>query len=391
MTVSSAAPPHVVRPRAIRLLGRLIRYALLALMFAALGALAVAELFFWPDTEAWKVALIMLVAVAGLAACAWRASVTITEVAAFDDAGVTVRTLWGRRRFERADLRSWRAIGERMGMRRIELHADGARRRFVVAVPMQDAVIAKWLDGATDLDQADRAEALQALARDKHFGPTPWQRLRAGEAEGRLVMWLQWIGLAVMVWATLAPWPNLAPLAAAAALPIVLCAAAMVRRRWRLGAVAKDHRPSIAFPVSMCAFALAWRAWNDWHLLDWGEAIAIATACALIVVLALAPWGQTLRISKALGWLAVAALYCYGVLIPLNGWYDRASPTILRARVEGSYSKSLDLRVGAPLPSRVTMPAPRSFVDAAATGDEVCISLRRGRFGIRFYHLTQCR
>jgi hypothetical protein len=193
--------------------------------------------------------------------------------------------------------------------------------------------------------------------------------------------------------------------AAVAAMLILMPWAALGVVRLTTGAVRIDRarresrKPNLALVYAMPSFALTGASLLSAHVLRWTEAV-IPT-----LVLALAMFAATLWVERHLARLSwtltpfvfLAAMYGIGASLQANILLDRSEPQLFRAPVEGKRvvrgkSTEYRLQLGEWGPqtagSRVSVPFP--LYVAASPGTPVCIGLRAGALGIRWYTVARC-
>ncbi|MCF8503879.1 MAG: hypothetical protein K9G59_03110 [Caulobacter sp.] len=246
-----------------------------------------------------------------------------------------------------------------------------------------------WLGTLSDLDNQGREDA--------RLGHTPKERERTLEQLNRASSLSFVVGAGVAAWLWFWPTPYLLAVVACAIAPWV---ALVWIWRWRglVGFEGPEKRlgGDMTYLFIGPPLVISLRAMTDYHLLDVGPSLLVATALALLFA------GLILFVeSAARHWLigtfffAIAIAYVWGLLVIANGALDRSAPKLARGVVTAAYGPADDdptLTISAPLLGR-----PVESIDVSAArfavspvGAAVCLETRAGLFGWRHAYVTDC-
>lgn len=389
--MSGARYPYVVQASLnVRLWSLIGSIAFAALMTWLITAVLLAD----DDRGFWTAAILAGFFGAMVIGSLWLGAAVWTRRVIFDAAGVSVESVWGRRRFERAWLHGWRSGGLEGDLAIVDLYRKDDPRSFRIWAPkIVDATIEAWFGEARNLEVVETKAALAEIEGDEALGATSEERINATDAEVLFLRRAYWPMLAFTLWVLFAPKPYQVAVGAAIVLPIVIVLVTYLRRgRWRLWAGPNEFRASPSPHIGLCVAAAVLRAFYDWRIIDWALLGSIVVAAGVVIaVLVLVAFGQ--RFSdrdRVIGAVFGAVAYAYGAVVPLNMWLDDRAPDALRGVVieldaervviapPPPFLRAIDTEISPRLAERLTM------------GGEVCIDLYRGAFGVSSYDVRAC-
>lgn len=346
------------------------------------------------DSDFWTtVFLIALFAINGLAA-AWLMTVGLTRRTVFYATGVTVESVWGSRRFERAQLHGWRWGGEESGLAIVELYRKDDPRPFRIWVPkIVDATLEAWFGDARDMAFDETKAAVADIEGDETFGATPADRVKAADAETVILRWAYWLVLALAMWVWLFPRPYHLAVGVAIVLPIAILFLTFLRQgRWRLWVAPSEFRASPTPHLFLCIWAIVLRAFLDWRIIDWHVLAAIVVFVGgVIAVAVLVALGERFsNRDRVFGAFFGAMLYAYGAVVPLNMWLDNRAPESLRGVVIQLDPEQVVIAAPPPFQQALDIEISPRLSERLAVGEEVCIDLYRGAFVVRSYDVHEC-
>ncbi len=203
----------------------------------------------------------------------------------------------------------------------------------------------------------------------------------------------------VSAWGLIAPRPYLAAVAALAIVPLVTIALLLTasgRDLFEAGRI--DRRSSVVFAIMIPGMVLGGRAVIDVHVLDHWPFLVGAALGGIGLAAALATAGPELRKPWLLALLIpLLGFYTWGLLAFGNAGLDRSEPETFRVAVRGKLSSggrspSYELRLEpwGPVTEPSCVEVERRLWDAAFVGDRVCVLLRPGVLGARWYAVQRC-
>lgn len=384
--------PVTVRPSLPARVSHVLNVVLLLFVcvmaaFLMLGAL----------NDDWMKPIWMMIPVLAAIYVLWDGAKMLTHSTRYDMDGVTTRDMFGEKRLSRVEIESWQRTYDSGGLGRMELWRKGEDMRtppFVASIPKKkpDPAVEAWFQGLTDLQAQTEADNLREVRADDNYGHTPEERVSNAKYEQGFIRALTLVGLASLFWLALRPEPYWLALAASAAFPVLVVLLTIIRRdRWRLDRGGEDLRPQTGLLILYPSMGLAWRAMNDWRVVDdWWLTGGVIAAGAVLVIIVAVLVRETMDNWKAITWFFVAAIYAYGVILPANIWFDRAQPQRFQVEVVDKLLDDVTLAPWGPIRTQRSEEMGTRTVEQINVGDRVCVSLYPGALGIRTYSVARC-
>lgn len=212
---------------------------------------------------------------------------------------------------------------------------------------------------------------------------------------------LNGIGFGVGFWVLIWPWPyRIAVLSGMAA----FLAALVIKMRSHQGLGITDakrgvYRPGIPALLLMPALAVALRALQDINLLDWQPTLiwSFALAAMLAVPLFAGDKEAPKRPFTAAFLVILTYAYAWGSLAEANSMFDTSTPqifptTIRSMHVNHGKSTSYHLVLGSwhDRPAGDDVRVSHVFYAGHRTGEPICVALRGGWLGFRYYEARPC-
>lgn len=367
-----------------RLAGYLIGIALCGGAAAAIGQVVLAEGLTRGDEIFWTVFAALLFAMGAFTLVSARRSRVL-----LGDGFVEYRNGFRVRRVQVADIAGYRVANTEYVRTLMLIKKSNAFQS--VDIPLQfrfDGHFDQWLSGFEDLNLRDWQAEQQAISENVRLGHTAEERTQTAIALARKRQWLFYACIAVEAWLLIYPRPY--TLAVLAGVGVGMIALVLARREIRAGY--DDKQSTISLCVMTLGGMLALRAFLDVNLVNWSVVIVPSLLGG-----AIAAWMLNEHRSGLKGMLLANAMLVWfpgGALVLLNVVLDGAQPEVFPATV---ISK---LESGSDPPERKLYLAPGRRLDAIGThkvtvgsavfdgaeaGGAVCIRVRPGAFGLRWY------
>jgi hypothetical protein len=328
------------------------------------------------------------------------AAVRVGRVVLYEDAIELVELGKGKRRLRKDEIAGLRLIRMQYGQAQLRIELRGGKKPVKAHwVHESDEVLQAWLSSIPDLDARERAQAEAELLRSSALGGTEAERVRALGRAKTTARIANGVAIAASLWGWISPRPYLAAVSTLAVLPLAaLALLASGRGRYAFDARRTEPRPSLAFAVLGPGLVLGLRAILDVHVLDVAPLLAGAAIGAIVFAAALAAVAPDFRRIWAVALLTpLLAFYPWGAFSLANAVLDRAAPEVFRAAVRGKHvstgkTTSYELRLGpwGPVTEAKTVEVARVVYDRVATGDSVCVLLRPGALGARWFVVLRC-
>lgn len=388
-----------VWPRVYRLRRGQRRFLLALAAVAILGGLALSAALLRDPKEPPALGLVPLVFVALGALLV--AAVRTGRIVLYEDAIELVELGKGRRRLRREEIAGFRVVPMQYGQAQIVFERRGQDRKPVKAhwAHETDPVLAAWLADLTDLDAQERARAEAELLRSAALGADEPARLRALARARTVARVVNGLAVAACLWGWLLPRPYAAAVATLAVLPLASIALLLLGRgRYAFDETRNDPRPSLAIATAAPGAVLALRALLDVHVLDVAPLVAGAAAGGLALAGVLAAGDPKLRKP----WLvlmvgAVLSFHPGGGLALANALLDREpaqvfEAEVLRKSISGGKQASHDLHLSpwGPVTEPASVGVDRALFRSVEPGARVCVWLRPGAVGARWYLVRAC-
>jgi hypothetical protein len=276
----------------------------------------------------------------------------------------------------------------------------GAKRVKITQLIQMDSLSLAWLSTLPDLDAEELAKSAAEIAASRDLGRTPEERAARLAGARKIAKALGVLSGAAAVWTYFFPEPYEVAIAAVAAIP--LFAIALVLRDGRLYQVVgrnNDARANLSVAFIVPAVVLALRAVLDIQLLEWTPAclVAVAVAMMLTFVIALRDAEVRKRRWELAAMLIISVAYAYGAVVEGDVLFDISKPQIFQAQVLDKHKSSgktttyhLKLTPWGPKEGEDDVTVSSGVYAAAATGERVCIVLRRGALEMPWFVVAAC-
>ena len=370
-----------------------------------LGSLAAAwEFGVIIDTRATPLGLILVFFLAMVASGAAFCIVdTLVSKIVLKRDRLEIHELWRVRRILRADIESQQTLRppNSPAVLQLRLKAPGQRKIKLPIMWTPDAAWQAWFALIPDVD-AEAAKAFEAaIDNNAEFGATPTERRQRLAAARSLARNATWANVGLMAWAFLYPRPYGLLLLVLAALPwVAVWIMARAPGLYTLNAPRGSGRPDLTLLLISPGFLLMLRALQDVQILDW-HAVLVGAALVALVLMGGVLWALPSAREKpgiAALTLALAMAYGYGVVALGNAVLDRSSgasyaTTVYGKHVTSGRNRTPKLRLGpwGPRTTEDDVTVPWDLYRSASVGQTVCVLLRPGAFGIRWYRLAPCQ
>jgi hypothetical protein len=265
-----------------------------------------------------------------------------------------------------------------------------------------DDAFDEWMNPVPDLDVEETVHSYDEIEADQELGATPDERI------GTLNRGRQWARALNVAAATACAWGLFRPLPY---VPCVLCLSALpwlaviiVARSpalFRIDQYKNDPRPTVGGLWAFPGFILMLRSVVDGaYTFDWPRALLVAG------VIGVALWTAAMKADPSIwarGWVSAIALlivalpYGLGVGLEANTLLDRSqgigyTPSVVEKHIyQGKRTEyRLTLTPWGPQTTQKSIGVPREVYNSVSPGDTMCLALRKGALGIRWYIVGSC-
>ncbi|HEY3848957.1 MAG TPA: hypothetical protein VGL95_17775 [Acetobacteraceae bacterium] len=330
------------------------------------------------------------------------------KVILYADAIEVVRSL-SRRRLRRSEIWGRRLIRGTDGVGTLVIIPNrGDLPRLKIAGAMRsDSDLNEWIAALPDLDAEDarqvaaRYAAFPAeVATDDRWGGTATERVENLRRARKLVRTLNGCAIAASVWCVVFPYPYYVVLALTLAIPwLAVYLVIRSHRLLRLLAPAHDPHPNFTNSFLLPGLALMMRAFVDTNTVGWLHQLAVTVIGSVLVGLGVAIVHGRFRLGRTqvLAVLFAGMPYAYGLGMITNQYLDGSSPTIYRTTILGKDAPAApvmawNVQLAAWGPRRIRGDAAvrASVYESVEPGQEVCVALRPGAFGIPWFAIRLC-
>jgi hypothetical protein len=201
----------------------------------------------------------------------------------------------------------------------------------------------------------------------------------------------------VCCWAFFYPTPYIPAIVALIALPWV--GIAILRRSnglFRVDERRNDAHPTVAYALIFPSLILALRSLLDYNVLQSAMAFFLYASIGGVLVFLAAKFDPTLWARKPTFaiFCAIGFAYGFGTVTEANALLDRSAGASYSAIVQGKHvnhsrrtSYHLELSPWGPETKPDDLEVSRATYDPIECGDIVLLTLRRGAFGLNWYHM----
>ena len=262
-----------------------------------------------------------------------------------------------------------------------------------------DDAFGQWFIGITNLDVEEHSQSFieleTAVARDSPGIDATEERIAAAYRTAKTLNWVT--GIAT-VWAWI--YPNPYPLAMLVAGVLPLIAIVLLARSHHLYQIEgrrNDARPSLAFTFIFPGCALAYRAIQDLHFLEWKPLVLATLALAAILTIFLAQSDPLFhnRVVAAVSIFFIGSMYCYGAVSQFDVLADRSAPAtyqtqVLAKRADNGRTTSYYLQVApwGPRHDSEEINVSRALYRAISPGQPVSIHLYSGALHLPWFSVS---
>lgn len=286
-------------------------------------------------------------------------------------------------------------LGGRAGPDMVRLDFNDQKPLLVPSWALKAPCAQRWLKSLMNLDAIEIDAEWDALDRDPRFGATVAQRRRTYEKWGRALQKLQWVALGIAIWAIVLPIPYPAAVVTAAVVPAVafLIVGLSSGRVTFMGAMNR-HLGLNVFTFLLVGPALAARALLDFHMIDWGKALAAGVIGALALLLLAARLDRNVRhVASAAFFGVIFFSWAWGGLVLANALLGQRVVAVHPAEVVTHFGSATDdprLRVRMEQESPMEADVSRRTFEAWSRGDAICVVIHQGALTWRHYRLLPC-
>jgi hypothetical protein len=288
-------------------------------------------------------------------------------------------------------------IGPRAGNVRLMPRDVGLRPLIISNKFLSDPRSSAWFEGIPDLTAQDA----EAFANDERLGATPEERQRRLAQLIMISRVAVGAGFGLAIWVLFWPRPHdVAVLCAVAAIPVAL--ALKLGSGFLLdvlGDQTDDPRPAISVLIMLPAIAVFIRSMQDFNLLDWKPALQWSLCMTAVLTVPLLINEPSLRKKPYLGLYGVMflSLYSFGSIAGMNEVLDSSRAhsyrtTIVDMHIQSGKSQSYHLVLGGwnGRPEGDDVRVSYAFYRERQIGELICVYLRDGWLGFRYYNVGEC-
>lgn len=274
----------------------------------------------------------------------------------------------------------------------------GERADFETVIPNRhDVQLHGWLASLPDLDAIVRAHARAEVAGA--MAATRSNPSVVVDAAHRTSRAWSKVAMATAAWAFLFPRPYWLAVACASMLPFVAFVLLFRQRGLYSFELSDTHARPTLLGFLAPPIAVGLRAQLDLNFVDGYPIVVGASVVGLLVLAVTYRLDDALRASSGLFWsLPIAIAISAGPMAEANVLLDAAAPKTFRAEVVDYHSRSgagarTEVLLGAwgPYPEEQWATVGSGLYDELRIGDTLCVELRPGALGARWYRVLRCR
>jgi len=250
-----------------------------------------------------------------------------------------------------------------------------------------------------NLDVAKVQEEMNLILQDNQFGETEAERKSKFENARISSKILNGCGFIVAIWVMFWPSPYMYAILGAIVMPFICLIViyyykGLIKLNAQRGSAYFDASGAFILP----SLALAMRASNDWHILNWNNFWSPFVEVLLILIflefLLVKDFRQ--NIGTAILITIFCGVYAYGGVITLNGIFDQSTPAVFRTQIAGKRFSSgrhttyyFKLLPWGPKNITEDVNVGRNVYNKYAVGNTVYIYLKKGRVGINWFYIKE--
>ncbi|MBI5688441.1 MAG: hypothetical protein HZC54_25490 [Verrucomicrobia bacterium] len=260
------------------------------------------------------------------------------------------------------------------------------------------AELSQWFQAnVRNLDAEDFQAELKEVLSDQHLGGSEEQRMATLKTVRKYVGALDGAAIAATFWGWLYPRPYAYAMAALALLPLV--AAALVQ--WFPHAIQfdgknKSARPVVAYSFFGPATVLAFRAFMDWHILEWTNVWmpVVSIAVAMTFWIAFSAAYVRRKMGMLVSTVIFGLVYGYGLVVHLNCYYDLSKPAVYQTTVQSRHIESgqyvcynLKVKPWLERDEEKEVEVSRQVYERHEVGSKATILVSRGSLSIKWFRI----
>lgn len=277
---------------------------------------------------------------------------------------------------------------------------DAQRKKLKIPLYFRtDEAFALWFIDVPNLDREEfeqsQAELESAAASDNPGMEASEERILRARSIVKIMNWAA--GIAA-VWAWIYPNPYPLAMLAIGALPfVVIVLLARSHGLYQIEGRRNDARPSLAFAFIFPSCALAFRAIQDLHFLEWKPLLLATLALAALLTIFLAQSDPHFhnRAVAAISMFFIGAMFSFGALAQFDVLADRSSPTtyqtqVLAKRADNGRTASYYLQVApwGPRQDSQEIEVSHALYGAISPGQPVSIHLHSGALHLPWFSVS---
>ncbi len=263
--------------------------------------------------------------------------------------------------------------------------------------------ILQWLDERfPDLDEQEVLRGAQAALEDDSLGLTFEERQATIAQASRRAKLINWSGGLIAAWTIFFTQPYELSILASALVPVVAILASRYSNGFiRVAENKKSIYPSVFTGLFFPSLVLCLRAMLDFNLLEYGNAWKLTLLVAAIFMTLLLVQSrefvfQSLKDYGLAAFFAVLAVaYGFGLVVTLNGAFDKSKPSLYPAqviskRISSGKSTTYYLRLTPWGPQKESddVTVSKQLYNRLRQGDAVNVGLWKGWLGIPWFAVS---
>jgi len=299
----------------------------------------------------------------------------------------------------RDEIAGWRLGGDK-SQGALVLHGKPPTSKIVSTAwtYSADAALDQWFDGLANLDEKELEEAIDEIADDYTLGIDEQERFERLARAQRTAQVLNLAGGALCAWGVFYPRPYDVVIFMLLAAPWIAAAAG-----WRFDGLirldgrASDLKPNLAVLFLLPMAALTLRAVFDYETVGWKSQTTAAFVIAAMLFAAQWVAYEDVRTSRTglLIFLFNFLAYGYGAALHINALAETADMEQTRYHLREKYVSNGRHEVKlakahANAPDVSSAQVTRYFYNMLKPGDSVCLAMRPGALGIKWFMAGPC-
>jgi hypothetical protein len=277
-----------------------------------------------------------------------------------------------------------------------------AAERKKLKIPLYfrtDDAFREWFIDIPNLDREDLSQSMAELeavvAHDSPGSDATEERIAGAYRTVRILNWAAGIA---SVWAWIYPNPYRLAMLAVGVLPfIIIVLLARSHGLYQIEGRRNDARPSLAGAFIFPSCALAYRAIQDLHFLEWKPLLLTTLALAAVLTIFLAQSDPHFynRAVAVISTFFIGTMFSFGVLAHFDVLADHSSPAsyqtqVLEKRADNGRTTTYYLRVSpwGPRQNADEIEVPHALYNAISPGQLVSIHLYSGALHLPWFSVS---